>query len=521
MVGLSLNLGLSHTRAPAGENLYAASARVYVSSVSANGIPVGNDGTGTGTRANPYLTIDAAYTAAAAGKVLLLNGDSSSPTDYRHATFLSVAKNLTIDSVVPYGAKISSTTTTARVIHASVLGTLQIGKVIIDGRSLCPACITVPVGASATTLKLYGTSFVNYTDSITSPSALAKMVLDARGCIATTSNAVSGGFYGASLDTGSSVSIVGCTFNVTDQSSLSGRGVVQFRANVASLPCTVSSNSITMAIKAGLTGSGQHGGIVLYNFGATVTDNTISVSGNVTNHSGTGIVVSPDPSGAALNVSNSIVSGNTVSVTCSAGGAVVRIGQDTQGSGADAATSTGIQVYSNTVIGSAAFAAAGGHGILAGCPAISGAVIHSNAVNTIALALVDKVATSCEWHSNTVTNFTENAIRAKGSQGGHFHDNTATTSTAGITDAVVFVTLNDLPSATNSTGVVIEDNSLTVPGLAASGRMVDVEASQSATFAGNDYNGFAGATNPFQNGASNYASLAAWQAVEPTATGAP
>lgn len=54
---------------------------LYVSSSSANGLTTGNDSTGTGTKAAPYLTIEAALAAApsAGGGTILVNDGSYSP----------------------------------------------------------------------------------------------------------------------------------------------------------------------------------------------------------------------------------------------------------------------------------------------------------------------------------------------------------------------------------------------------------------------------------------------------------
>lgn len=500
-----------------GEDLYAVADRIYASSVALNGIPIGNDTTGAGTRANPYLTVDKAYTIATTGKAVLLNGDPATPTDYRHATFLTVAKAITIDSVVPLGAKISSTTTTTRVIHATILGALKLGEVIVDGQGLVPNLITVPVGASATTLQLYGTKFIGMTAAITNPSVNAKVILDARGCIATSSNVQCGGFYASSVDAGSSVSVVNCTFNVTDQTV--ERGVVQFRGNSAGMTAIVTGNTMNVTIKAGLAGSGSHSGVVLYNFVSTVADNEISVTGNVNNHKGFGIIVSPDAVGTAYSITGSSITDNAI-YTPTKGGIGIQLGQDGQGSGADAVTSTGCIVRGNTVTSDAVGQAAAYHGILVGSPGMSGTVVSRNKVSTVDLALVDKVSTNTIWEANVTVNATSAHFRIKGAQNPTFRHNTAIEPVAGYVGRMVQITNNDIPVITNTVTATITANNFYASGMGTLGSMTTGDASQTATFTNNNYYGHTGATGPFNYNGVGYATLAAWQAVAPTATGA-
>lgn len=496
---------------------YLAANRIYVSSVAYGGIPVGNDTTGAGTAVAPYLTIDKAYTvAAASGKAILLNGNPAAPTDYRHATFLTAAKEILIDSVAPYGASISSTTTTTRVIHATVLGTLALGRVTIDGRGVTPAIFTVPVGATPTTLRLRGTKFIGFTQSITNPSTLAKLVLDASDCISTVTDVQAGGFYGFSIDVGSAITVTNCTFNITSQTA--ERGAVQFRGNAAGMTANVSGNTISISIKPGLAGSGSHSGVVLYNFGSTVTGNTINVSGNVAGHNGFGVIVSPDPVGTAYPVTGSLIADNAITATTN-GGIGVQLGQDVQGTGADAVVSAGCVVTRNSVASNPAGQAGSYHGILVGSPGISGASVSRNSVVTTGLALVDKVSTNTVWESNVTVDASGSHFRIKGAQGATFRHNTAIEKLAGYAGKMVQVTNNDVPTVTNTSGAAFTANSLYASGLAASGTMTSGETSQVITYLKNNYYGFSGAVSPFRTLGVNYASLAAWQAVVPTATG--
>ncbi len=94
-------IGAALTAAPTG-------GEIWVSPVAELGLPAGSDTTGTGTLAAPYATLTKALAVATAGQRIWLNGDPSSPRVYTAAAGYGVTVPVAIDSIYPFGAKITS-----------------------------------------------------------------------------------------------------------------------------------------------------------------------------------------------------------------------------------------------------------------------------------------------------------------------------------------------------------------------------------------------------------------------------
>ncbi len=77
---------------------------IHVSSLDSGGIPAGNDSTGNGTQAEPYLTLAAGYATVAAGDRVLLNGDPASPASYVTSGETVLDRDVTVKAVNHLGA---------------------------------------------------------------------------------------------------------------------------------------------------------------------------------------------------------------------------------------------------------------------------------------------------------------------------------------------------------------------------------------------------------------------------------
>jgi hypothetical protein len=140
-----------------------ATGVVYVSNVAANGLPVGNDSTGTGTAAAPYQTLSKALSVAA-GVPIWLNGVPGSPTAYTSSSPLVITASQSIQSILPLGASIT-TSGTSILFDLQMSGgqTLTIGQVILDGLSATATLLNVHDASAAYTVTLNGTQAQNWT----------------------------------------------------------------------------------------------------------------------------------------------------------------------------------------------------------------------------------------------------------------------------------------------------------------------------------------------------------------------
>ena len=504
----SLNTGVGGFSYRAGD--------VVASSVAMLGggylIPVGNDTTGDGTPTNPYLTIDKAYTMAVAGKTVWLNGDPASPTDYRHATFLNIAKGVTIDAVRPWGASISSTTTAARAVNvAGTSGAAVIfGRIIIDGRGLCPASLTVSQQTTLMNLWLLGTRLRGFTQAGHSIAATSKVGLlyDSADVSNTTTDVLIGALLWTGADTGSSAIIRNSTGTISSQTG-STQAMWRIGATAAGVTAQITGNTFNLTVKSGLAGSGTHFCVLTENVVANVDRNTITVAGGTALRAVYPINLTPAISGTAYSISGSSANDNTLNHNALAG-IILMLGQDVQGTVADGVTST-IEALRNVCTGSAAGVANALHGILAGGGVT--ATVKWNRVTTTALGLVDKVGQGCLFAANLVIDSSLTPLRLKGSQNGIYRQNTFIQS-ANYTGDFVLATNNDVPTVTNTVNALVEANIFYTPSLEAGGQFVNEAASQGVTYVANDYYGVGAATSAWSVGASNIVSLAAWQAAK-------
>lgn len=482
---------------------------VYVSSVAANGIQIGNDTTGDGTPQKPYLTIDKGFTSTPAGQSLWLNGDPATPTDYRHATFLNITKAITIDAVRPWGASISSTTTAARAVNVAATSGAAVvfGAVIIDGRGLCPAAVSVGQQTTLMALTFNRTKLKDFTTSGLSMAVTSRISLS---CLSadfsnTATDVSQGAISWLDASTGSSAVIKNCTGTINSQTGTT-YGMIRIRGAVAGLPADVSDNNFTMVVKSGLAGSGVHHGILLENMIASADRNVLNLSGGSANHAIHGIVVTPSPAAPAYSITGSHANDNVVNHN-GVSGIIVMLGQDVQGSAADGVSSTA-EARRNACTGSATGQANGLHGILAGANIT--ATVAANRISTTALALIDKVGSGCLFAANLCIDSTQASLRIKGAQNGRYRQNTFIEA-AGYAGTFILGTNNDVPTVTNSAGCIVEGNIAYAPSLAAGGKFVSETASQDISYANNGYYAIGSATAPWTVDASNYANLAAWQ----------
>lgn len=493
---------------------YSASSLIYVSSVSANDIPIGDDTTGNGSAATPYLSIDKALTAAVSGKVILLNGDPASPTTYATtSTFLSVTKGVIFDSVRPYGATIKCAGGSTRVINVSLTGglTAGLGKVTVDGDGLYWA-VSHSSMATLASVQYLGTRFVNFKDYGVLFSNGSKTNVTIKGCYfendpdAAGTSLVYGGVYFYEVGDGATINITDNTMRLIGHSG-SNQGALRVRGKVAGQVANCQRNDIELQIKEGLSGSGAHYGILLEDIEGHTDDSSVRITGGDGNHFGTCIRISPNQTASPLSTNGSSMDG-CVAYCDRQAGMLFQFGPDAQGTVADGNVGS-VTAHNVVGFGGDDARAAGLHGLFVG----GGGTLTASGywIENTQLAVVDKVGTNCIFTSG-VTVDNDVHYRIKGGNAGKVRNCTAVERlNSDYEGELVQVTNNDVPSVTNVSSYTIDGNVFYAPDLASAGRVVEVATGQTATFTRNNHSAAGGAAPWVYQGAP-YATFAAWQA---------
>lgn len=503
-------------------------ADVYVSSVSYGGIPIGVDATADATAAAPFLTWDAAYAYARPGDRILLNGNPASPPVYQSTTATILDKRITVKAINSRGAILAGVGSSRAVLVQPAAGeTITIDGVIIDasqnsGGTAGANCLQLTSQTLLYTLNLIdvmlqGWAGATASYSIRTSAANCLIALTITNCSQTGGTDTLGGIQVDTLGAGSSVVINGGTHNVPHCKAAS-RGPIFVGATATGVTASVSNTTCTMHADDSLTGGGIHYGIYIQNIASAIIDtNNVTVTATAGTRSAVGIYLTTSQSGTAteLPCDGGIVRTNTVYNDCVGGGGLIIIGSD--GSG-DKTKCLSLIARSNTGSGSAAAISAGLHGIEMGTT--TDGLAELNTITATALALVSKLALRNIWQDNTLSDATSAVMLAKGDVNSIFRRN-AITQHVGYA-GTCFYAEDDTPgSGAHSTGVSVSSNTSTNAGAISLG-YTKSDLLNTVTYANNVYNHSSGtenATDKFNNLTVSYATLAAWLAVEPTATG--
>lgn len=500
-----------------------ARTQTYVSSVSYGGIPIGNDSTGDGSIGAPFLTLDKGLAAAPAGvtlvgggvPTLLLNGDPSSPTSYVATSLIAVNGRRIIQSVYALGAKISGDGPD-QVISLIDGANLTLRDIIVDpslnNGGAAASGIKIPTTGTVT-LTCSNVTFQNWTAWAVNGSGPSNGTFVFADCNLN-GGTVNGGIYLNAMGTGS-VTISGGACALTAQNlDSSGGGVVVLgtAGNTATFSCA--SFDVDVVLDTSLVGIGTHYGIrVLDIDGAAVTGGTHSISGAP--GSRTGACVLFEQSSATIN--SCAITGAT-GYNNTNGGYIFAIGLENSGvpTVGDACSISGCTISAGS------FAIAGNvHGAFLG--ALSNSSCTNTTITNTALAFVDKGTTGTTASGLTISGFTSSAIRSKGTTNATYSGESSPiviTQTAGYATASMINGGRDSATGTDTTGLSFDHITLNNNGGTTTVFLVKT-ASDTATPTNNVYNQTAGSlsANPWQWGSANCATLPAWQAIEPTATG--
>lgn len=501
----------------------APGATIYGSNVDFGGIPIGNDTTGVGTAAAPYLTWDVGFTATAALGTLELNGDTSAPATYKSATSSSLSKPINVAGINSRGIKIASETGTNFALRANPAtgGTVSLSKAIVDaaentaGVALRALDLTTQAAAyifRGTDVLLTG--FTGAGQGLTTPSASAQ-VSAYLTTFDVTATGTRGGIHMHTLVAGGLEYNTG-TITLTDQTT-SGFGGIVVKAQAEGVFCRTYDVGVSVTLDATLTSTGLHYGVFAENVANVVFDGNGEASQVLTapgSRQGVCVGITTNLAGDAteLPIDGGIIRNWSGCQNTTNGGLGFQIGDDL----GDKTKAVGLSIIDCDGSGDASFAAGGGHAVFA-CNTTDSFLTNVE-WTTAGIGIVDKRSIGLINDGAVITDCDSSYILCKGTTNGT-HRNGTYTAHLGYSGTMVKVETDTDPGGGDSTGVVIQGNNFVVDG--ATGTIfVEVDANNSATFANNTYRLTSGTlnANPLRYQGVNYTKAQWLASIEPTAT---
>lgn len=481
------------------------------------------DGTsaGPGGVDTPWATIDEAIAAVpatctavggATGSIKLV-GTTASPNTYVSTAGITIAGTLTIEALEPLGATVAGNGSTQAILLATGAN-LTLRDVVVDpslnNGGAADRGITVPLTASVISLTLDSVKFQNWkTYAVTAPSG-CRINHTETDCTYT-ADSVSGGLYLNSYTAGAFVAS-GSTMTITNQNLVGSGGYALLGGTGSTATGTFTNTNVSVSLDPTLAGAGRHYGIRFNNMVGTVTGGTHSIASTAGPRSASCVDVS-------WNLSNVITGSqikNATGYNNTAGGYVFSMGQEVGN------PHTGAQncvISGNTASAGSRAIAGGVHLAFMGC--MVNGTISNNVLLDGGISLVDKNSDGHTVTGNTITGFGSSALRIKGSVNST-HSNNTVTQTAGYGSGTCVIASWDDGSTNVTSNLTMSGNTFTNAGGTSTLFMrLDNDGSSANTPTNNVYNQSSGTliANPWTWLNSNYATKAAWQAIEPTATG--
>lgn len=481
---------------------------VVVSSVSANGIPIGNDTTGLGTAASPFLTGAQAAKCIASTATVQFNGTAGSPPTYTWPN--TITTNLTLKSAVAgsKAAVLTGTNTTAALLIAPASGqTVALQDLIVDP-SLATGGAAASVLQLATQATLYTVTASNCalqnwtTDGITTTATAGNKVnltLDA-----TTSMIADGVKSAVRLlgHTAGAVSING-TVTITNQSQPYWP-VIYALADAAG-PTAALNCTMNVGVDSSLAGANSHFGAVLSNYQAATINGSYTMTTAAASRQCyvVGLAVGDIAGGGypALAIDNSVLSG-TVVHNAPAGGLGAFLNPDSYPIDATKANNVIIDSMTATGNGSA-------HGLFA-CQCTD-PIIRNSTSTGFALGGAIKLCVRGEVHHVTGSNSSSSIWQWKGGSGtGSQHDNTWT-QTAGFTGTML--TAQQAPENSTYPTFTVANDTFNIAG-AAGPQFVGINTGATVTISSTAFvlNSGSASAHPWADQGVNYDTTAAMKA---------
>lgn len=477
---------------------------------------------GPGGADTPWATVDQALAAVpttctavggATGTIKLV-GTAASPNTYVSTAGITVNGLLKIQATEALGAKLAGNGTTQAILLASGAN-LTLKDVIVDpslnNGGAADRGITVPSTASVISLTLDSVKLQNWkTYAIGAPSG-CRLNYTETNCIYS-ADSVAAGFYLNSFIAGS-VTVNGSSMALTNQNTIYLGGYAMLGTNSGTTAtASITNTNVSVTIDPTLVGGGIHYGIRTLNMVATVDGGTHSITSTTGSRQGANVEISY--SGTNVISGSKIKNANGYNGT--AGGYCFAIGLETSGTPAQAQNCS----ITGTATSANASAIAGGiHLLFMGCT--KNGVMSGNTLLNGGISLVDKNNDGTTVTGNTLSGFGSSALRIKGSANSTVTSNTVT-QTAGYSGGKCVLASFDDTTTNPTSNLTLSGNTLTNAG--GTGTLfveLDNDGSSANTPTNNVYNQSSGslAANPWTWLGANYTTIAAWRAIEPTATG--
>ena len=470
-------------------------ADYYVSGAASNGYVIGDNSNSGTSREEPWLTLDKAVESAPSGSVIALNDGT-----YTAATYYHIVKSLEIIAE-NRGQAVLKQNGQARVIHLRDTSggdrTLRLSGLVIDGED--QTTHTIDLGGNDTdTVKLIlhrcevkgGKTWSVYTGNQLSDvevwdSEFNSSYSTHRSHIEM-DNVASGGLYVNGLTARGS------------SSAASAVSVVSISAIASGVSCHLA----RLDIERPTDSAGLVRCVYILNIDNAVVENSyISVTSETSDAAG--VVI--ESRSASLTANYAAVRYCEVDHNAYGGYGII-VGRD--GSGDGDGNQNYASVHNNTVNGGPNQTTPI-HGLMLGFGI--GGEVYDNTVTGCGLATIAKAHSGGEFYNNTISEFGDQAIRAKGSSDTEWHDNTIAVS-SGFLGTPVYIDADSV----DSDSILITDNVINVN--AAPTRIVFVADDNTATFSGNTYNiNTSLSADSWEYQSTMYQTLAAWKAVEPDA----
>lgn len=491
--------------------LSAQAATVYVSASAANGIPAGNDTTGTGTIGAPWASMTKAFSTATSGDTIMCNDGTYSAA----TTYAISAKSFTINGVTDYGCVLTASTgaSAAQVLHYSFSGgTLTLGRIVIDGLADTgfPTSngMTITDTAAAITVTLNQTLIRNYVhNAIQATGTATKLNFTANAAIVQGSSAAAGSRGGYFFNGVTEGSLVWNGGSITLPSkSTATYGLIYLLARASGVTARITSVRASAILTSGLTGSSSHYGFRVWNVAnALIEGNDITLDGNSTPRQFFGIWTSANTASPAVNSDNAVIRFNTLR-QYSAGGIGIANGQDGSFATADG-QANGAQIYGNRILGNAA-SETSTHAVL--CGFVTTCTLWGNHTERFNIGYIFKdITTSALAYSNTATRITGQLFRSKGAANVTYANNTGVRPASAYASSYCLYADWDNVTTVAATGTVFRNN-VCLDLVTTSGYLL-VDSTSDATGSHNTYiSTVAPPTNGWSYQGANYATLADW-----------
>lgn len=489
----------------------------YVSSVSANGIPVGSD-TNTGGATDPFLTLTKAIQVApSSGATILMNGTLASPVTYTSSLLNSVSTQIpTLSAVVDYGAIVAGASGAGTAAITMIGGAnLSLGNVIVDpslnADGPAAKCIDLTSTLSATALTVNKTKFQGWSTSciLLNGGRLDATYTDAIFNGGAVNNAILYGSWalGNFVWNGGS-----CTLTAVQAGTVNGCIVVI--ANAAGRSFSLNNFTCNVTLDPSVTATNYFCARVVNVAGATMQNSTGSVVGNFAGVSAA--VFQADRNNTVFNADAPLMK-NLTAFNGTSGGYGCKIGAET--AAANLVIDSPVIDGCNAT-GSDSAAVGDMHGTFLGNTS-NGTIKNSTLINT-GTPLVDKNTTNSHVTLNTASGFLSAGLLAKSAVNA-LYDFNQVSQIAGRDGGVAFRAENDTIGPALNSSVTLTSNQF-INGGGTNTFMIVVDLNNTFTPSSNTYgpnsSGTLG-TNPFQVNTVSptaYANCSAYKAaVEPNA----